>query len=104
MESYNVIIEAPALLEIDGIFDYITNTLKEPDAAERVCNSIETALLSLRQLPMRHGVIGEGLFAAKEIRKMPAENYIVFYTVDTALKEVNVLRVMYGRRDWQNLI
>ena len=104
MENYNVIIEVPAVSDIDGIFDYIANTLKEPGVAEHICDSIEAAIFSLRKLPMRHGIIGEEPFASKEIRKMPAKNYIVFYAVDKVLNEVHILRVMHSRRDWRNLI
>ena len=102
MEKYNVVIEVPAVSDIDDIFDYISNVLKEPNAAERICDSIETAIYSLRQLPLRYAVIDEEPFASREIRKIPVKSYIVFYTVDNS--EVHILRVMYGRRDWHNLI
>jgi len=98
-----VIIEAPAFSDIDDIFAYIANTLKEPGIAERIFDSIQAAIASLRQFPMRHGGIIEGSFASKEIRRMPAENYIVLYTVDRAKNEVHVLRIMYSRRELPNL-
>jgi len=43
-------------------------------------------------------------FTSEEIRKMPVENFNVFYTVDNEMNEVHVIRVMYSRREWQNLI
>jgi toxin ParE1/3/4 len=104
LEQYKVIIKSAAKVDLQDIFRYITETLYEPRIAERVCNSIETAILSLRQFPMRHGIIGEEPLTSKEIRKMPVENYIVFYTVDNAAKGVHVLRILFSRREWQNLI
>jgi len=104
LEKYNVIIETPAISDIDGIFDYIANVLKEPRIAERICCSIESAVFSLRKSPLWYSVIEWEPFFSKEIRKMPAENYLIFFTVDKELHEVHVLRVMYNRRNWQNLL
>ena len=86
---------------MQSIFRYITEVLYEPEIAGRVCDSIETAIFSLRRFPARYGVIGE---ESKGIHKMPVENYMVFFTVDSAAKEVHILRVIYSRRDWQSLI
>ena len=102
MEQYKVFIRSTAKEDLRGIFRYITEALYEPEIAEDICISIETAICSLRQLPLRHGVILEEPFSLREIRKMPVKNYIIFYTVDNELKEVHVLRVIYSRSDWQN--
>ena len=104
MEQYRVFIKSTAKADLHEIFRYITEVLYEPKTAERICDSIETAIFSLRQFPLRHGVIEEEPFVSKEIHKMPVKNHIVFYTVDSTIKEVQVLRVMYSRRNWQNLI
>ncbi len=32
------------------------------------------------------------------------ENYIAFYVVDEAKREAHVLRILYNRREWQDLL
>ena len=103
MEHFKVFIEPAAKTDLHDILPYITEALYEPKIAERICESIETAIFSLQQLPMRYNVIEEEPFSSKMIRKMPVKNYSIFYTVDNAGKEVHILRVVYSRRDWKNL-
>ena len=64
MEIYRVTIDDAAAADLDGIFDYIANELKEPVVAERVCSSIETAVYSLNQNPMRHAVVHDEPYAS----------------------------------------
>lgn len=104
MEIYRVMIDDPAAADLDGIFDYIANDLKEPIIAERICNSIEKAARSLAQNPMRHAVVPDEPYASLGVRPLPVENYTVYYIVDEQTKAVHILRVLYNRREWQNLI
>ena len=39
--EYDVILETTAVIDLRGIFDYITDVLKAPEAAERVYWSIK---------------------------------------------------------------
>ena len=47
----------------------------------------------------RKRIAGHGV-----IRSIPVKNYLIFYLIDDATKTVNVLRVLYSRRDWTNLL
>jgi toxin ParE1/3/4 len=96
--------ETTAVSDLRGILHYITNTLKEPAAAKRIFNSIKEQINDLNQMPSRFPLVSDELFAARGLRKMPAENYYVFYVVNEALKQVHILRVLYNRREWQNLL
>jgi toxin ParE1/3/4 len=87
-----------------GILRYITETLKEPVIAQRIYSSIKKQIMALDQMPLRFPFVRDELFAARGLRKMPVENYFVFYVVDESLKEVHILRVLYNRRDWQSLL
>ena len=103
LQKYDVIIELSAASNIDDVFYYIAHVLREPDIAERICGSIQAAIASLQNFPMRHAIIAEEPFASKEIRPLSVENYTIFYAVDDAAKEVHVLHVVYSRREWKNL-
>ena len=104
MEKYEVFIKSEAKEDLREIFRYITEVLYEPAIAERICDAIETAILSLMQFPLRHSVIIEEPFALREIRRMHVKNYTIFYVVENAEKKVHVLRVLYSRRNWQDLV
>ena len=104
LEIYDVKIEAPAYEDLDGIFDYIANHLKEPTVAEHICDSIEAGICSLDQIPGRYAIVSEEPFASQGIRRMLIKNYTAFYIVDHEAKKVHVLRILYSRRDWQSIL
>ncbi|MCL1828632.1 MAG: type II toxin-antitoxin system RelE/ParE family toxin [Oscillospiraceae bacterium] len=104
MAKFDVTIEPTAESDLRGILRYITEILKEPFAAGRIFYSIKEHILTLDQSPLRYPLVRDELFAARGLRRMPAENYSVFYTADENSNEVHVLRVLYNRREWQNLI
>ena len=42
--------------------------------------------------------------AFKGIRLLPIDNYLVFYTVNKAAEMVGIVRMLYGRREWETLL
>ena len=104
MKEYNVILETTAVLDLRGILDYITDILKQPEAAERIFLSIEKKVTELNFMPARHSIVRDEPYATLGVRMMPVENYIAFYIIDETNLEVHVLRVLYKRREWQNLL
>ncbi len=104
MSEFDVIIETTAVSDMRGILRYITQTLKEPITAQRIYGSIKEQIMTLDTMPFRYALVKDEVFAARGLRKMPVENYLVFYVVDETANEVHVIRVLYGRREWRNLL
>jgi len=103
-KAYNVILETTAALDLYGILDYITEVLKAPESAERVYWSIKDQVLSLEEMPYRFHLVREEPFASMGVRLMPVENYYVFYIIDAQKNEVHILRILYNRREWKNIL
>ena len=103
-EEYEVILETTAVLDLYGILDYITDILKAPQSAQRVFFSIEKQVMSLNIMPARHNTVREEPYASMGIRIMHVENYNAFYVIDEQKQEVHVLRILYNRREWKNLL
>ena len=103
MTSFKVILETTAISDLRGILRYITENLKELATAKRIYRSIKEQIMKLNKMPLRHPLVIDETFAALGLRKMPVENYLVFYVADESQKEVHVLRILYNRREWQNL-
>ena len=104
MTEFKVRIETTASSDLRGILRYITDTLKEPATATSVYRSVKEKITKLDQMPLRFPLVRDKVLAARGIRWMPAENYLVFYIVETERKKVHVLRILHNRRDWQNLL
>ncbi len=55
-------------------------------------------------MPTRHAVVADEELALQGIRKLIMNNYIVFYVVSEENATVTVVRILYGRRNWINLL
>ena len=49
-------------------------------------------------------IVLEEPYATLGIRKLPVENYTAFYLLNETAREVHIIRILYNRREWQNLI
>ena len=95
---YSVNISAQADKDFRAIYEYIALTLMSPENANAQLSRLEERINNLDNLPKRFPKY------KNDIRFMPVDNYLVFYTVDDNSKDVSVLRVMYGNRDIENTL
>ena len=104
MTDYRVDITVTANNDVKDIVDYITNELKNPSSAKKLIMELREAFVTLKAMPNRHELVQDARLAHKGVRKLLIENYIAFYCVNEKQKNVTILRVLYKRRDWENLI
>ena len=95
---YSVNISAQADKDIRAIYEYIALTLMSPENANAQLSRLEDRINKLDNLPKRFPKYNN------EIRFMPVDNYLVFYTVEDVSKNVSILRVMYGKRNIENTL
>lgn len=100
--KYNVVITQNALDDIAELFKYINTALKEPTVASEMKKVILSAVDSLEEFPMRSPIVSTEPFQRDGIRKILVKNYYIFYRVTE--DRVVILRILYNRRDWQNII
>ena len=104
MEEYSVEMTRLAERDLHGIYTYIADTLKEPQTARKVFLSIKHEVMTLSTLPERHQVVNESPYSELGVRKLLVHNYIVFYVSDREDRKVSVLRILYNRREWQQIL
>jgi len=90
--------------DIYEIGRYITTELLAPEAADNLLNDLERQIADLQYMPNRFALVSAKRLAELGIRSVPIKNYTVFYTVDEKAGAVTIISVMYGRRDWVNLL
>lgn len=104
LEDFKVVVEDAAEKDLISILTYISETLHEPAAAQRIYFSIREAINELDHRPLRFQVVDDEKYAPLGLRKLLVENYIAFYVVNESTQEVHILRILYNRREWQNLM
>ena len=85
--------------DLQDIFDYISIVLKEPGTAAKQIDRILNAVDSLDSMPMRCRAYDEEPDLSKSLRVLPVDNYLILYLPDEKKYTVDIVRVIYGRRD-----
>ncbi len=100
--NYDIVISKDAKQDIQTIYQYISNTLLAKESAIKQFERIEKAILSLNYLPKRHKIYDESRW--KNLRIMIIDNYSIFYTVCDDNQTVTIVRILYGRRNFDKLL
>ena len=100
MEAFKVKIYPAAKQDLLEIVEYL-NTLA-PDAALRIYDKITEEIMSLSSMPERCPKPRDLALAAKGYRYLIVEKYLVFYVVEH--DTVQIRRILYGRRNYQQLL
>ena len=104
MERYNVDITDLGKQDIRDIAAYISETLLEPTLAENTVESILDAIFSLDCMPARVPLVRDNRLAKMGIRGLFVKNYTVFFRINETIKNTEVIRILYSRRDWQAIL
>ena len=96
MDKYSVKLMSRALRDLDGIYDYIANTLLEPGTALNLVDRIENAIFSLETMPYRGPERKRGVYANRGYRQLFVENYTAVFRIDERKKMVIVVTVRYS--------
>ncbi|MFA7467944.1 MAG: type II toxin-antitoxin system RelE/ParE family toxin [Desulfotomaculaceae bacterium] len=104
MKRYRILMTEPAAGDLQQIAEYIAKELREPITARKLVDKIKEAIISLAEMPTRHSTVNDERLATAGIRNFPVANYIVFYVISEKNETVTVIRILYGRRDWEHLL
>lgn len=97
MKHYKVEITREALQDMEDIYNYIAADLLSPENAIGQYNRIADEILSLDYFPERYRIMESEPEKRMELRRMPVDNYSVFYTIRE--DKVIVTDVLYTASD-----
>lgn len=100
MERYKIEITDEALADMEQIYNHIAFVLLAPENAMGQYNRIAESILGLDMFPERFQVMDAELEHSKGLRRMPVDNYSVFYVVQE--KRVIVTNVLYSASNIEN--
>ena len=104
MSEWKVLLTPEFKQEIRDIHSYIANTLLAPETAIKQVGRIMDAVESLNSLPLRYSLYGKEPWRSRGLRKLPIDNYIVFYLPNQDTKDVVIFHVFYGGRNIEELL
>jgi addiction module RelE/StbE family toxin len=104
MDIFKVNITEPAENDLRDIARYISSQLNAPTTALNMMQTIRAAIAGLETEALCHQLVRDDRLAAVGYRSRVIKNYIAFYIAKKKKKTVRVDRILYGRRDWVNIL
>jgi addiction module RelE/StbE family toxin len=104
MTKYRVEVSESAENDLRDIVNYITMQLSAPLAAKTLLETLEKSLFGLEDMPYRHQLVSDERLSILGYRKLIVKSYVVFFIINEDDKVVDIVRILYARRNWLNLL
>jgi toxin ParE1/3/4 len=95
---YELCYSPNAVQDLDEIYDYIRNEVKNPAAAQKVVFNILDTIEKLRDFPKMGSSLESITGMESDYRYLVCDSYIAFYRIDDT--NVFIDRILYARRDY----
>ena len=102
--NYSIIYSPESLNDLRRIYSYIAFSLKAPDTAKSQIDRIRNAIKKLDFSPEAYVEVDWEPWKSMGMRKLPVNNYLVFYNVNYEELTVSIVRIMYGGRNVKSII
>ena len=102
--EYEVRITLQAQAHLREIRDYIAQKLLAPEAAKSTVQRLGTVMASLSQMPKRVPLVEEESWRSKGVRVRAVRNFLIYFWVNEAEKTVQIIAVIYARRDQTSVL
>ena len=99
MDEYKIKVTRQAKEHLALIREYIATELQAPIVAKRMLELLKSEMMSLQTMPYHVKLISEQPWCELGFRRIRVKNYYVYFCVDDSRKEVQILAVIYVRRD-----
>ncbi len=104
MTEYGVFYSPAALDDLQAIYVYIACDLLNQIAASGREARIRKEIRDLKYFPLRYEQVNWEPWHSMNVRKLPIDNFVVYYAVDEVSREVTILRIFYGGQNVEEII
>ena len=96
--SYKILPKAKK--DLKNLFRYISEELYNTESALFMINKFETKFNDICLFPKAHPIITLKRLNQNDLRKAIVDNFIVVYLYDERKELINIVRVIYSKRDY----
>ena len=90
--------------DLDGIVSYIAVELANPQAASDFVDKLQDNIEEARAFPESGSLVHNEILQVENVRKKLVGNYIMYYLPDTGEKIIYILRIVYGKRNMDEIL
>jgi len=102
--NYTIKMTPKASDDLDKTYRYISEELLSKSSAINILDRIEKEIMRLRRFPFSCNYVADEYLRNKGYRKLIVDNYIVFYLINEVKEQVIIMRVLYGKQNYENLL
>lgn len=103
-DTYQIEYSSEALDDLREIFAYIAYIKLSPENAEEQVNRIRKVIRSLCFMPERYVPLDWEPWKSRNAHKVPVDNFIVFYIVNTDTRTVTIVRIVFRGRNIKSVL
>lgn len=90
--------------DLDEIVGYISIELANPKAASDFVDRLQQVIDKIREFPESSPLVSNEYLTKPNVRKQNVNNYIMYYLPDNDSKTIYVLRIVYGKRNMDEIL
>jgi len=105
MNKWHIDIVDSAENDLREIYEYIANTLLEPQIALKLIRRIKSKILKLDTSPTMYAIYPTEPWKSRGLRRVNSGNYAIFFIpTENGKQTVTIIRIIYGGRDIDNIL
>ena len=103
-ETYKIQYSPESVADLKNIYSYIAFKLLVPETAEQQVNRIRDKIRSLDFMPEKYAFVDWEPWKSRNTHKVPVDNYVIIYIVDSDNLEVTIVRIFYSGQDIDDIL
>lgn len=96
--SYKILPKAK--LDLEGIFQYVSLELVNPESASQLIDKFEAKFKDICVFPKANPLLINANLDSDHLRKSMVDNFIIVYLYDESKEIIDIVRVIYAKRDY----
>jgi plasmid stabilization system protein ParE len=85
-------------------YNYIKTKLEAPMAANNLKIEIKEKINKIKENPNIRPLVRDKYLASLGYRLINVKNYMIFYVIDEDNKHIKIIRFLYNKRNWINIL
>ena len=90
--------------DFDEILRYMSVDLVNPIAAQNLGKKVFEKIDIVRAFPDSGTLVDNEFLADKMVRKLPVDNYVIYYKPHYDEKVISIIRIVYGKRNLDEML
>ena len=103
-QIFHIHYSSKALNDLRNIYAYIAFQLQAPETAKRQIERIQEKICSLDLMPEKYALVEWEPWKSQNTHRVPIDNFVIFYIVYPNIKELTILRILYGKQNIEQIL